>query len=53
MKFHVGITIDKDLLRRIEEARGLTKRSTFMQHLLELGFEAYEEQKKNKERFPQ
>jgi metal-responsive CopG/Arc/MetJ family transcriptional regulator len=53
MKHHIGITIDTILFRRIEEVRGLTKRSTFMQHLLELGFKAYEEQKKNKERFPQ
>jgi hypothetical protein len=48
MKVHVGITIDKDFYLRIEEGRGLTKRSTFMEFLLRLGFEAYEDLGKRK-----
>jgi metal-responsive CopG/Arc/MetJ family transcriptional regulator len=52
MKFHIGLTIDKDLLRRIEELRGMTKRSTFMEHLLNLGLKAYLEQQKQKKAEP-
>jgi len=48
MKHHIGITIDTILFRRIEEARGLTKRSTFMEHLLNLGFDAYLKAKEKK-----
>jgi len=42
-KFHVGITIDKNIYRQIEELRGREKRSTFMEHLLTLGLNAHRE----------
>ena len=41
MKTHIGLTIDKELLNQIESLRGMTKRSTFIEHLLRLGLEAY------------
>jgi metal-responsive CopG/Arc/MetJ family transcriptional regulator len=41
MKTHIGLTIDTELLMQIENLRGMTKRSTFMEHLLKLGLEKY------------
>jgi len=41
MKTHIGLTIDTELLNQIESLRGMTKRSTFIEHLLRLGLEAY------------
>jgi metal-responsive CopG/Arc/MetJ family transcriptional regulator len=41
MKAHIGLTIDEELLHQIESLRGMTKRSTFIEHLLRLGLEAY------------
>jgi metal-responsive CopG/Arc/MetJ family transcriptional regulator len=41
MKAHIGLTIDKELLNQIESLRGMAKRSTFIEHLLRLGLEAY------------
>ena len=41
MKAHIGLTIDKELLHQIESLRGREKRSTFIEHLLRLGLEAY------------
>jgi metal-responsive CopG/Arc/MetJ family transcriptional regulator len=41
MKTHIGLTIDTELLTKIENLRGMTKRSTFIEHLLKLGLEAY------------
>ncbi|MEM3875218.1 MAG: hypothetical protein QXU45_08840 [Candidatus Bathyarchaeia archaeon] len=41
MKVKIGFTIEPELLRRIDELRGITKRSTFMELLLKLGLEAY------------
>lgn len=41
MKAHIGLTIDRELLNQIETLRGMTKRSTFIEHLLRLGLEAY------------
>ncbi|MEM2971664.1 MAG: site-specific integrase [Candidatus Bathyarchaeia archaeon] len=37
MKHHIGLTIDAELLKKIEQMRGLTKRSTFIEYLLRLG----------------
>ena len=48
MKDHIGITIDRELLKEIEEARGREKRSTFMEYLLRLGLKAYKDQEKPK-----
>lgn len=52
MKYHIGITIDKDLLQKIEETRGMTKRSTFMNHLLKLGLKAYKNQQPKTHHLP-
>jgi metal-responsive CopG/Arc/MetJ family transcriptional regulator len=46
MKWHIGITINTDLFKEIEELRGMAKRSTFMEHLLELGVKEYKKQQK-------
>jgi hypothetical protein len=46
MKWHIGITIDREVFKEIENLRGMTKRSTFMQHLLELGIKEYKKQQK-------
>lgn len=53
MKDHIGITIDRELLKEIENARGREKRSTFMEYLLRLGIKAYKQQQaKAKEKEP-
>ncbi|MEM3827838.1 MAG: hypothetical protein QXP36_01285 [Conexivisphaerales archaeon] len=44
MKAHIGLTIDTELLNQIESLRGMTKRSTFIEHLLRLGLEAYKQE---------
>ena len=41
MKEHIGLTIDCELLKKIEELRGREKRSTFIEHLLRLGLKVY------------
>ena len=41
MKRHIGLTIETELLRTIEELRGREKRSTFIEHLLKLGLKEY------------
>ncbi len=41
MKYHVGLTIDSKLFKKIEEIRGREKRSTFVEHLIKLGLEVY------------
>jgi len=41
MKEHIGLTIENELLKRIEELRGREKRSTFIEHLLRLGLKVY------------
>jgi len=45
MKEHIGLTIDCELIEEIEKLRGMTKRSTFIEHLLRLGLKAYRESK--------
>ena len=45
MKEHIGLTIDSKLIEEIERLRGMTKRSTFIEHLLKLGLKAYQEGK--------
>ena len=42
MKTSVNLTLDQALLKRIDEIRGREKRSTFIEHLIRLGLEAYE-----------
>jgi len=46
MKAHMGITIDPKLLQEIENLRGREKRSTFIEHLLQLGLKAFKEGKR-------
>jgi metal-responsive CopG/Arc/MetJ family transcriptional regulator len=41
VKQHVGLTIDCELLEKIEKLRGREKRSTFIEHLLKLGLKVY------------
>jgi metal-responsive CopG/Arc/MetJ family transcriptional regulator len=41
MKRHIGLTIENELLKTIEELRGREKRSTFIEHLLKLGLKVY------------
>jgi metal-responsive CopG/Arc/MetJ family transcriptional regulator len=46
MKQHIGLTIDCELLKKIENLRGREKRSTFIEHLLKLGLKTYLEEEK-------
>lgn len=48
MKFHMSVTIDAELLRKIDELRGLTKRSTFVEQLLKLAVNLEVEKKRKK-----
>jgi metal-responsive CopG/Arc/MetJ family transcriptional regulator len=41
MKHHIGLTIDANLLKEIEELRGREKRSTFIEHLIRIGLKNY------------
>jgi len=41
MKYHIGLTIDAELFREIEELRGREKRSTFIEHIIRLGLKTY------------
>jgi len=41
MKHHIGLTIDAQLFREIEELREREKRSTFVEHLIRLGLKTY------------
>lgn len=45
MKQHIGVTIDTGLLREIEDLRGREKRSTFIEHLLQMAIKAYKKEK--------
>jgi metal-responsive CopG/Arc/MetJ family transcriptional regulator len=46
MKRHIGLTIETELLKGIEELRGREKRSTFIEHLLKLGLREYMREKR-------
>ena len=41
MKVKIGFTIEPSLLQEIDQLRGITKRSTFMEHLIRLGIKSY------------
>jgi len=41
MKVKIGFTIEPELLKEIDRIRGITKRSTFMEHLIRLGLKSY------------
>ena len=40
MKIRVSVCLSEKLMKRIDEERGLVKRSTYIEHLLKLGLEA-------------
>jgi metal-responsive CopG/Arc/MetJ family transcriptional regulator len=44
MKVKIGLTIEPKLLAEIDRLRGITKRSTFVEHLLKIGLQAYKKQ---------
>jgi len=44
MKVKIGFTIEPSLLQEIDQLRGITKRSTFMEHLLRLGIKTYKKE---------
>jgi metal-responsive CopG/Arc/MetJ family transcriptional regulator len=50
MKLHVGLTIDAELLKKIDEMRGLTKRSTFVEQLLKVAINLEVEKRRAAER---
>lgn len=43
MKRQITLTLEWQLLEQIETLRGREKRSTFIEHLVKLGLEAYKE----------
>ena len=43
MKVKIGFTIEPELLREIDELRGITKRSTFIEYIIKLGLKTYKE----------
>lgn len=49
MKHNISITMDQKLFRKLENLRGREKRSTFIEHLIVLGLEAYINKKEEKE----
>jgi len=51
MKVKIGFTIEPQLLQEIDRTRGITKRSTFMEHLLKLGLKVYLKGKNEQNRF--
>ncbi|MFQ6073971.1 MAG: hypothetical protein ACE5KC_02010 [Candidatus Bathyarchaeia archaeon] len=44
-KTYLCVTIDRKLFNRIEEERGMTKRSTFVEYLLRLGIKTHSSEK--------
>jgi len=44
LKVKVGFTIEPELLREIDELRGITKRSTFIEYIIRLGLKTYKEE---------
>jgi metal-responsive CopG/Arc/MetJ family transcriptional regulator len=50
VKLHVGLTIDAELLKKIDEMRGLTKRSTFVEQLLKVAINLEVEKRRAAER---
>lgn len=42
MKTCMAVTVERDLFKKIEKLRGREKRSTFVEHLLQLGIEEYQ-----------
>ena len=44
MKVKIGFTIEPELLKEIDELRGITKRSTFIEYIIRLGLKSYKEE---------
>ncbi|MEM3596526.1 MAG: hypothetical protein QXJ53_00105 [Candidatus Bathyarchaeia archaeon] len=44
MKVKIGFTIEPELLKEIDELRGITKRSTFIEYIIKLGLKSYKEE---------
>jgi metal-responsive CopG/Arc/MetJ family transcriptional regulator len=51
LKHHIGLTIDANLFREIEELRGREKRSTFIEHLIRVGLKSYKAESKQSAQF--
>ncbi|MEM2081600.1 MAG: hypothetical protein QW744_04950 [Candidatus Bathyarchaeia archaeon] len=49
MKHNISITMDQKLFRKLENLRGREKRSTFIEHLIVLGLDAYINKKEEME----
>jgi hypothetical protein len=47
-KVYLCVTIDSKLFNKIERERGMTKRSTFVEYLLHLGFKTHINEKASK-----
>jgi len=45
MKTYLAVTVDKKIFKEIEKLRGREKRSTFVEHILQLGLKEYRKQK--------
>jgi len=45
MKTCMAVTVDRGLFKKIEDLRGREKRSTFVEHILQLGITQYQKQK--------
>jgi metal-responsive CopG/Arc/MetJ family transcriptional regulator len=45
LRQHLGVTIDPEILRELEQLRGGEKRSTFVEHIIRLGLEEYKRSK--------
>jgi metal-responsive CopG/Arc/MetJ family transcriptional regulator len=44
VKVKIGFTIEPELLKEIEELRGIIKRSTFIEYIIKLGLKSYMEE---------
>jgi len=44
VKVKIGFTIEPELLKEIDELRGITKRSTFIEYIIRLGLKSYKEE---------
>jgi len=42
MKTCMAVTVERGLFKKIEQLRGREKRSTFVEHLLQLGIDEYQ-----------
>jgi metal-responsive CopG/Arc/MetJ family transcriptional regulator len=45
LKRHLGVTIDPEIRRELEQLRGGEKRSTFVERIIRLGLEEYKRSK--------